>query len=375
MKTYNVVIIGFAHMHINDVAQHFYEHPATNLVACADTIPAVPELRTAPYTRTWNKSFCMENYKIPRSYDNYLEMLDQEKPDLAIVTSENIKHREIVEQCAVRGINVCVEKPMAISLADALAMKRVCEQNGVTLMINWPITWMPEYFCMKKVLDSGVIGRVLEFKIRTSHTGPLGDGAQHKGVAEKAQPMTGEEKAATWWHRLSQGGGSMYDFCCYGSILSHWLLDQEAISVFGMRANLNSQFGDADDNAIMVIRYPEAIATIETSWTTPQELMPPNMPLIYGTKGAMTIEPFEGVSKVKVVLDNGMVQYFSPEDPDEQFRDVACSFVQYMNTGCELHPTQLIDKNISAMRILDAGARSATSHKMEICNSAYWQIG
>ena len=213
MKIYRVVIVGFAHMHINDVAKHFYENPATKLVACADTVPNVPELRTAPYTRSWNIKFCMENYKIPTLYDNYLEMLDQEKPDLAIVTSENVKHQEIVEQCAKRGINVCVEKPMAISLSDALAMKRTCEHHGVTLMVNWPITWMPEYFCMKNVLDSGIIGKVLEFKIRTSHTGPLGDGAQHKGVSEKAQPMTGEEKAATWWHQLAQGGGAMLDFC------------------------------------------------------------------------------------------------------------------------------------------------------------------
>ena len=36
-KQYRVVIIGFSHMHINDVAAHFYENPRTDLVAGAGT--------------------------------------------------------------------------------------------------------------------------------------------------------------------------------------------------------------------------------------------------------------------------------------------------------------------------------------------------
>ena len=51
MKTYRVCIAGFAHVHINDVASHFVDHPQTQLVGLADTKPVVPELKPgAPYT-------------------------------------------------------------------------------------------------------------------------------------------------------------------------------------------------------------------------------------------------------------------------------------------------------------------------------------
>ncbi len=52
--TYRVGVIGFAHMHVNNVAALFAQHSQVNMVACADTVPTVPELRDAPYTRGWN---------------------------------------------------------------------------------------------------------------------------------------------------------------------------------------------------------------------------------------------------------------------------------------------------------------------------------
>ena len=143
MNKYRVVIIGFGHMHINEVARHFFEHPQMELVACADTVPAVPELRTAPYTRAWNMDFCVRSFKIPRVYEDYREMLDAERPDIAIVTSENVLHREITRACAEHGVSVNVEKPMAVTLSDALDMVRAAQQYGVTLTVNWPVTWIP----------------------------------------------------------------------------------------------------------------------------------------------------------------------------------------------------------------------------------------
>lgn len=49
---YKVVIVGFAHVHINDVAKHFYEHPRIDLCGAADVPPHMPEMKPgAIYTR------------------------------------------------------------------------------------------------------------------------------------------------------------------------------------------------------------------------------------------------------------------------------------------------------------------------------------
>ena len=77
------------------------------------------------------------------------------------------------------GVNVSIEKPMAADLSMAMEMIRISNTYGVKMFVNWPVTWRPELHLMKDLLDEGKIGRILEFKIRVSHTGPLGDGAKH----------------------------------------------------------------------------------------------------------------------------------------------------------------------------------------------------
>lgn len=212
-KKYRVGIIGFAHMHINNVAALYAQHPQAEMIACADTVPIVPELREAPYTRAWNVKNIATNLNVPKTYDDYHEMLGKEELDIVICCSENAQHPDVVEACAFAGVNVCVEKPMAMSLAHALRMARACQAAETTMIINWPATWSPTARKVKSLIDKDVIGRVLEVKWRGGHTGPLGSGAAHTGVSEEAAPMTGVERGATWWHQTAAGGGAMLDYC------------------------------------------------------------------------------------------------------------------------------------------------------------------
>lgn len=368
MKKHRIVIIGFAHMHINDVARSFYECPDMEIVACADTPHSESEPLHAPYTRGWNRDFCVQNFHIPRVYEDYSAMLDAEKPDLAVITCENDLHMQVVRECARRGVAVSVEKPMAMSFADAEEMARAVTDAGVAMMINWPVAWSPAYLKMKELADQQIIGRILQFRIRTAHTGPLGMGARHKGVSDTAEAMSGEEKGKTWWHRTERGGGAMLDFCCYGSILSRWMLGQEPLQVMGMCANLDSRYGNACDNAAMLVRYPDALATIEGSWTTPKEFPYTDLPVLYGTKGAMTMDP-DGQNAVKVSLFGEDAPRTYAADVPRGGYSIAHAWLHKFETGEA--PFALLDvpMNLSAMRLLDAGVRSAASGRMETVNN------
>ena len=70
-------------------------------------------------------NFCRTNLKIPKIYEDYREMLDGGKPDLAVITCENAQHLEVMYECAVRGVNVSIEKPMAADLSMAGEMIRI----------------------------------------------------------------------------------------------------------------------------------------------------------------------------------------------------------------------------------------------------------
>ncbi len=373
-KKYRVGIIGFAHMHINNVAALYAEHPQVELVACADTVPDRPELREAPYTRTWNLKNALTDIGVPKSYEDYHEMLEKEQFDIIICCSENAKHPEVVEACAAAGANVCVEKPMAMSLSHALRMVRACQASGTTMLINWPLTWSPSARKAKDLIDEGVIGRVLEVKWRAGHTGPLGSGAAHAGVSETAAPMTDAERGATWWHQTTTGGGAMLDFCCYGAMVSRWYIGEPAVAAVGMKANLDSHWGDADDNGTMIVRFPSAMALLEGSWTTWHHGVPTG-PIIYGTTGTLVVENRDGKPIVRLEQGNGQTTIYETEPLPEGRQQVSGEFIHHLETGEPLHPTLEMMFNLEVMAILDAGVRSAESGKISTVDSAVWQIG
>ncbi len=373
-RKYRVGAIGFADMHINNVAALYAEHPQVELVACADTVPDTPELREAPYTREWNVKNALDSIGFPKAYDDYHEMLEKEQFDIIICCSENAKHPDVVEACAAAKVNVCVEKPMAMCLSDAVRMVRACQAAETTMLINWPATWSPSARKVKALIDEDVIGRVLEVKWRGGHTGPLGSGAAHTGVSEAAAPMTGFERGATWWHQTAAGGGAMLDYCCYGSMLSRWYIGEPGIAAVGMRANLDSPWGDADDNGAMIVRFPSAMGLFEGSWTTWSHGVPPG-PIVYGTTGVLVAESKDGKPVVRLDRGHGQTTIYEPEPLPEGRQQVSEEFIRHLETGAPLHPTLEMMFNLEVMAILDAGVRSASSGKLETVDSTVWQIG
>jgi predicted dehydrogenase len=372
-KSYRLGIIGFAHMHVNHLAPLFGQHPRVEWVACADT-PHAPELRIAPFTRDWNRQQIVEKQSIPKTYADYREMLQQETLDIVIVTGENAQHPDIVEACAAAGVHVCVEKPMAMSLSDGLRMARACQAAGTTLLVNWPLTWSKQARTAKRLLDEGVIGRVLEVKWRSGHTGPLGPRVRHPGVSETAEEMTGAERGATWWHQAAEGGGALIDYCCYGALVSRWYMGQQATAVLGIRANLDSSWGDADDNAILIVRFPTAVTLIEGSWTTWEHGVATG-PIVYGTEGTLVVDSSSANLPVRVHRSNGETASFTPDSLPAGRDDIAKEMIHHLESGEPLHPTLQLPLNLEVMAILDAGIRAAASQKLELVDNATWRIG
>ncbi len=67
------------------------------------------------------------------------------------------------------------------------------------------------------------------------------------------------EKGAEWWHQSVLGGGiaRLLQLRCEHCTL----VDRRAVAALGIKANIASQYGDADDNAIITVRFPKALRT------------------------------------------------------------------------------------------------------------------
>ena len=66
-----------------------------------------------------------------KKYTDYKEMLNVEKPELVAIATESGKHAQIALDCIEAGCNLIIEKPIALSLADADAIITKAEEMGV----------------------------------------------------------------------------------------------------------------------------------------------------------------------------------------------------------------------------------------------------
>jgi predicted dehydrogenase len=374
-KTFRLGVIGFAHMHINELMRTFKEQPNVEWVACADTIPDRPELVEARFTRGWNKRHALETIGIPRAYDDYREMLDRERFDLVLFCPENSRHGEVAEAIAAHGAHGLTEKPMAASMPEALRMARAARAAGVALIVNWPSTWSAAVRTAHRLVREGAIGQLWQVKWRAGSMGPLSHGSTHPGVDGQAVEMSDVEKGATWWHHAAAGGGALLDYTCYGACLSRWFVGQPAVAAFGMKANLLTPYGDADDNAVINVRFPAALAILEATWSCVDHGIPTG-PILYGSTGTIVVERGGEGQQVTIRRGRGAPPESITPDPLPEGRDtLGREVLHHLETGEALHETLQLDFNLDAMAILDAGIRAAETGRLELVDDARWTIG
>lgn len=363
MNKIKAVIIGFAHMHVNEIAQYIDEQEDFLLCGFADVPPKMPEKTTARYTRAWNMQNNAEKYGIT-PHDDYKVMLDELKPDIAFILCDNVSKPLIVEECAKRGVNVSIEKPMAVSLTEALKIKDIVDTYGIEAVVNWPVIWRPYIHQQLAALQSGVMGKLFKVFYINGHTGPLGKGAKHRGVTEKAQEMTDEERASTWWYQKETGGGAFLDIGCYGCFFNEWARDNEKdkpLSVTAFAGNYGTPYMPVPDNMAGIIEYTDSYGVIEGTWTMPQAALPTG-PVYCCENGVLYCTADREIKAMdiygeEIVLPQYEILPHIANLPDH--------YAYCKKNGQPLLKTVTLEYNLQVMAIIDAAMRSAASGKRE----------
>ena len=358
------VIIGFSHMHVNEIALYISEQPDMELVAVADVksnVEPIPELR---YTPLWNIKNIKENY-CANVYDDCEQMLDEIKPDIAYILTENCQKPEVVEKCAKRGVNVSIEKPIAINYEEAKKIKTVVDKYGIEAVVNWPVVYRPYVLKMKNALDKKIVGDPIKLRYINGHTGPLGKGAKHRGVSENAEEMTDAQRSKTWWHSIDHGGGVFLDIACYGCFFSKWFMGDGEKSVLSYGANLNTPFGNTEDNFAAIVKYDGKMSVIEGTWTTPRAVIPSG-PMMICTDGViMCTGGAENAPDVKAYDTYGNEVDIPDIEFEEKYKNMPCHYANHIKTGEAIYDMLTLDVNMEVMAILDATIRSSKSGKEE----------
>ena len=87
--------------------------------------------------------------------------------DAAVIATPPAHHAALHNRPGARGIHILVEKPMALSAAEAVAMVEAAEAVGIVLSVGLFRRLLPSTRLLRAILESGAAGRVTGFSVRS----------------------------------------------------------------------------------------------------------------------------------------------------------------------------------------------------------------
>lgn len=169
-------------------AAKYKEMNDVEVVALADLVPGKAE----KFKAKWELDGA-------RCYLSHKELLDSENElDAVSVCTYNRTHAECTIYALKKGVNVLCEKPMSVTLDEAVEMRRAEKESGKILSIGFQPRMDPNMKKIKEIVESGVLGEI--YYIQTG-------GGRRRGIPTPYGTTFIKDKTA--------GIGAMGDIGCY----------------------------------------------------------------------------------------------------------------------------------------------------------------
>lgn len=263
-KTYRVGIIGAGAIAQACHAPGYARDQRTTLVAFADPVAA----RHNEMTQLWPEV---------RGYKDYVTMLGEEKLDIVSVCSPNQFHaRHTIDALRARCHVLC-EKPMAVKLNEADAMKEAAKAARRKLMVGYTQRMVAGPMQTKALLQKKALGKPFMIRVRFAHGGPY----------------PGWAKSDWFYDPEIAAGGAMLDMGIHAIDLCLWLMGP-IVSVQARAATIMKRI-EVDDNAVLLLEFESgALGYIEVGWTSKPGFTGFE---IYGAKGSLICDYINGLQR------------------------------------------------------------------------------
>ena len=242
-----VSVVGLVHGHVHGFLEQSRNRATIEIVGIAE--PDRQVLSQAPVRYGFGQELLFTDLE---------DMLAKVRPQAVLVYTNTYDHRRVVEVCARHGVSVMMEKPLAVSLDDALAIEKAAHQGNIHVLVNYETSWYRSNHAAYELVHEGSIGEVRKVVVHDGHRGPKEIGVQPEFFAWLSDP------------RLN-GAGALFDFGCYGADLMTWLMDgQRPETVTAVTQRIKPEiYPMVDDEATIVLTYPKAQAIVQASWNWP----------------------------------------------------------------------------------------------------------
>lgn len=190
----------------------------------------------------------LQNDSSIRRYTDYKQMIaENDGLELIAIATESGIHAEIALYCIDRGINVIIEKPMAMSIQDADEIIKRSRQKGVKVSACHQNRFNIAVQEMRKALETGRFGK-------------LSHGSIHVRWNRNQDYYT----QAPWRGKWASDGGALMNQCIHGIDLLRWMMGDEITEVYGVTRQQFHHYLEAEDIGMAVVKFSNgAVATIE----------------------------------------------------------------------------------------------------------------
>ena len=206
-------------------------------------------------------------------YTDYQEMLNVHSDlEIVAIATPSGNHAEIALYCIECGINVIVEKPMAMSIADAEKIICRSEEKGVVVCACHQNRFNIAVQKTRKALEEGRFGKL-----------------SHGSIHVRWNRNRNYYEQAPWRGTWIDDGGCLMNQCIHGIDLLRWMMGDEVDTVYGVTRQQSHHYLEAEDVGMAIITFKSgAIATIEgTTNVYPQNLE--ETLYLFGERGTVKI--------------------------------------------------------------------------------------
>jgi UDP-N-acetyl-2-amino-2-deoxyglucuronate dehydrogenase len=189
----------------------------------------------------------LQNCESIKRYTDYKELVEIEGPDLISIATESGNHAEIALYAIEHGVNVIIEKPMAMNIADADAIIEAADKHRVKVSACHQNRFNMAIQELRRALEAGRFGKL-----------------SHGSIHVRWNRNHGYYDQASWRGTWAQDGGALMNQCIHGIDLLRWMMGDEIEEVYGATRQQFHDYLEAEDVGMAVLKFKNgAIATIE----------------------------------------------------------------------------------------------------------------
>ena len=214
----------------------------------------------------------LEKDKSIKRYTDYRQMIAENEIELIGIATESGVHAKIALDCIEAGINLIIEKPIAMSIQDADMIIKKAEVKGVKVSACHQNRFNIAIQEMRKALEQGRFGKL-----------------SHGSIHVRWNRNEGYYTQAPWRGKWASDGGALMNQCIHGIDLLRWMMGDEVEEVYGATRQQFHDYLEAEDVGMAVVKFKNgAIGTIEgTTNVYPQNLE--ETLYLFGEKGTVKI--------------------------------------------------------------------------------------